>query len=411
MEKYNRHRLKNIQAIFEEKTGVNITEKGSKTFYGVRTSVALVGMMFCFLVLSGFAYSKFSGIAGDEVGFNSVYKGEGIFEITIANSSDKDLELQEQIKIMRWLSAEEVHGDTDKIVFENTIIKAHSEGTIRIDLSAGYNISELEKPLSSGDWYYFVFTNNNFIFGQDWMCSIDFDQNVSEEAFYRTKTKAEPEKVVYSSDLRFEEWTWPTISKTVSSPYGEQKNGNISDHINIAGNLGDEVYSVADGIVVDTGFEVTYGNYILIKLEDGITVKYGHLKEILVDNGEQVDQGQEIGKLGKTGMATGAILSFAVYQDGEAINPIEEYPYAKLSDEEYGRVKKVIYDYYSSKNYEVVSINRLKDNSSIVREYDGYNQDEIVYFEIKEKNSEANRYIAVGSKDNWFNCDILNEGY
>lgn len=324
MEKYNKHRLENIQAIFEEQTGVNITKKGSNRFYGVRRTVALAGMMLCFLTLSAFAYSKFSSIAGDEVGFNPVYKGDGIFEITITNLSDKDLELQEQVKVMRWSSAEEVQGDADKIVFENKKIEAHSEGTIMIDLSEGYNIAELEEPLPSGDWYYLVLTNNNFAFGQDWMCGIDFDENVSDAVSYRTETETEPERIVYPSDLRFEEWTWPTISKTVSAPYGEQKNGNVSDHINIAGNMGDEVYSVADGIVVDTGFEVTYGNYILIELEDGITVKYGHLKEILVDNGEQVVQGQKIGKLGKTGMATGANLSFTVYENGEAINPIVE---------------------------------------------------------------------------------------
>lgn len=203
-------------------------------------------------------------------------------------------------------------------------IEAHSEGTIVIDLSEGYNIAELEGPLPSGDWYYLVLTNNNFVFGQDWMCGIDFDENLSNTVIYGPMTEEKTEKVFYPSDFRFEDWIWPTISKRVSAPYGEQKNGTVSDHINIAGNVGDEVYSVADGIVVQTGFDVTYGNYILIELDDDITVKYGHLKEILVDDGEAVNQGQEIAELGKSGMATGPNLSFAVYENGETINPIAE---------------------------------------------------------------------------------------
>lgn len=324
MEKFNKHRLENIQAIFEERTGVSVSEKRSVRFYGVKRTIAVAGMMLCFLALSAFAYSKFSDLAGDEVGFSSVYKGDGIFEITITNASDRDLKLQEQAKVMRWSSAEEVQGNADKIVFENMKIEAHSEGIVTIDLSEGYNIAELEEPLPSGDWYYFVLTNNNFAFGQDWMCDIVFDENVSNTIAYRPMTEEKPQEVVYPSDLRFEEWIWPTISEKVSAPYGEQKNGTVSDHINIAGDIGDAVYSVADGIVEETGFDTTYGNYILIELEDGITVKYGHLKEILVDNGEQVSQGQEIGKLGKSGMATGANLSFTVYKNGEAINPIVE---------------------------------------------------------------------------------------
>lgn len=302
----------------------SVTEKRSERFCGVKRTIAVAGMMLCFLALSAFAYSKFSSIAGDEVVFCSVYRGDGIFEITITNSSDRDLELQEQVKVMRWSSAEEVQGNADKILFENMKIEAHSEGTVMIDLSEGYNIAELEEPLPSGDWYYLVLTNNNFAFGQDWMCDIDFDENVSNTITYSSMTEEKPEEVVYLADLKFEEWTWPTISEKVSAPYGEQKNGTVSDHINIAGSMGDEVYSVADGIVVQTGFDMTYGNYILIELDGDITVKYGHLKEILIDEGEAVSQGQKIGELGKSGMATGANLSFTVYKDGEAINPIVE---------------------------------------------------------------------------------------
>ena len=325
MEKYNKQRLNNICSIFEEKTGVSVTEKRCDYSYKAKRIVAVVGMMFSVFILSAFAYSKFSSIDGDDVGFKALYKGEGIFEITISNYSDRDLKLQEQVKLMRWSTAEEVQGDADKIVMENLKIKANSEETIVINLSEGYNVTELEKELPAGDWYYLVLTNNNFAFGQDWMCDINFNENTPSPDIKRPIQVEKPEEITCSSELKYEEWTWPTVSEDITVLYGKQINGRFSDHISIAGELGDEVYAVAGGLVEEAGFDADYGNYVLIKLESGIIVKYGHLQEILVNTGEQLIQGQEIGKLGTTGMATGPNLAFFVYENGEAIDPILNY--------------------------------------------------------------------------------------
>jgi hypothetical protein len=46
-----------------------------------------------------------------------------------------------------------------------------------VNLSKAYDMDTLEQPLTD-DWYYFVLTNNNFIFGQDWMCSVDFAEPI-----------------------------------------------------------------------------------------------------------------------------------------------------------------------------------------------------------------------------------------
>ena len=123
-------------------------------------------------------------------------------------------------------------------------------------------------------------------------------------------------------NLIYSNWIWPTVSQRVSVLYGEQKNGTDSDHINIAGTVGDEIYAVADGVVIETAFESTYGNIIVMDLGDGITVKYGHLEDIKVSEGDEIRQGQVIATLGQTGMATGPNLLFAVTINGKEVNPL-----------------------------------------------------------------------------------------
>ena len=188
----------------------------------------------------------------------------------------------------------------------------------------------MEKSLPEGDWYYFVLTNNHFAFGQDWMCTFDFEiqqmedvKNQMEEhlrareqaaeqresASKQQGTDAEQSSAVQG--LIRSDWTWPTISREVSN-LEIQDDKAFSGCINIAGAIGDEVYAVADGVVLEVAFDSVYGNVIAVDLGDGITVKYGHLKDTKVSQGDEIRQGQVVGTLGKTGTATGPCLYLEV---------------------------------------------------------------------------------------------------
>ncbi len=325
MKKFRNGNLKNIQTIFEEKTGVNVSKR--KNYVNPKYILAFSAMLICFVSFSAFAYAKFSGLNGDSAAFYPNYKGDGIVEITIDNYSKLDLVLEEQVQLRRWSTGEEVAGDKEKIKFSNTEIKAGLRETVVIDLSEGYDMKELEKPLSDNDHYYLVLTNNNFAFGQDWMCGITFDESVVCEmpkTVSANHLSNEKETSVYEASLVYEEWQWPTESTNISNLYGEGKNGVFSNHINIAGEQGDKVYAVADGTIVETGFASNIGYYIVLDVGDDTTVKYGHLKKISVKEGETVEAGEKIGKLGQSGMATGPNLYFAVYVDGASVNPLAE---------------------------------------------------------------------------------------
>ena len=87
-------------------------------------------------------------------GFASAYQGDGRFEIVIINDSDKELELQDDVKVMQWSTSKEVEGDSGKIRMSGQTILPHSQGVVSIDISEGYDVKAMEENLPEGDWYY-----------------------------------------------------------------------------------------------------------------------------------------------------------------------------------------------------------------------------------------------------------------
>lgn len=83
----------------------------------------------------------------------------------------------------------------------------------------------------------------------------------------------------------------------------------------------------------------------------------------------------------------------------------------KLSEEDLARMQSIAEEYYTSMNRKMLSFTQADPALSYHQEYEGYEPDEVVLFEVIVENSEAKRYITIGSKDGWNNCSILNEGY
>jgi len=84
---------------------------------------------------------------------------------------------------------------------------------------------------------------------------------------------------------------------------------------------GTPVWAVADGVVSRAGRAKGYGKLVTIKHRGGISTRYGHLSRINVKQGQKVRQRQMIGRVGKTGYATGPHLHFELRVNGKAINP------------------------------------------------------------------------------------------
>ncbi|ASQ97373.1 M23 family metallopeptidase [Streptomyces sp. 11-1-2] len=73
---------------------------------------------------------------------------------------------------------------------------------------------------------------------------------------------------------------------------------------------GTSVHSVGMGEIVEAGWGGSYGNNVVIKMNDGTYTQYGHLSSISVSVGQKVTPGQQIGLSGATGNVTGPHLHF-----------------------------------------------------------------------------------------------------
>ncbi len=121
-------------------------------------------------------------------------------------------------------------------------------------------------------------------------------------------------------------YIWPADGRTVNSYFGYRNvsvgNSNHSG-LDIGGHTGDPIYAADGGEVVFSGYSGGYGNVVKLCHDDGTVTIYAHCSELLVSEGERVYQGQQIGKIGATGTATGSHLHFEVVVDGKSRDPLD----------------------------------------------------------------------------------------
>ncbi|MGW7489547.1 M23 family metallopeptidase [Streptomyces sp. NPDC054786] len=92
---------------------------------------------------------------------------------------------------------------------------------------------------------------------------------------------------------------------------------------------GTSVHAVGSGTVVEAGWGGSYGNNIVIKMNDGTYTQYGHLSSLGVSVGRHVTSGQQIGLSGATGNATGPHLHFEARTGADYGSDIDPVAYLR----------------------------------------------------------------------------------
>lgn len=131
----------------------------------------------------------------------------------------------------------------------------------------------------------------------------------------------------------------PVNFKYVSSNFSKarfhpvQKRWKAHNGTDYVAPVGTPVMAAGDGRVIEAGYNRFNGNYVFIQHGEKYVTKYLHFKKKAVKKGDYVKQGQTVGYLGGTGMATAPHLHYEFLVDGVHRNPrTVELPKAKPID-------------------------------------------------------------------------------
>jgi murein DD-endopeptidase MepM/ murein hydrolase activator NlpD len=91
--------------------------------------------------------------------------------------------------------------------------------------------------------------------------------------------------------------------------------------IDFRAGYGTPILAATDGKVAAAGRAGGYGNQVRLAHAGGLMTTYSHMSRIVAQPGEHVRQGQVIGYVGATGLATGPHLHYELWKDGVAIDP------------------------------------------------------------------------------------------
>jgi len=125
---------------------------------------------------------------------------------------------------------------------------------------------------------------------------------------------------IYTGAVGLGVFIWPTVERWVSGY--DYSPGTNHPAIDIAGQIGNQVWAADNGVVVYAGWSnYGYGNLVVIDHGNGWQTLYAHLNSIAIGCGQSVYQGDVIGGLGTTGNSSGAHLHFELIYNGAKVNP------------------------------------------------------------------------------------------
>jgi len=124
---------------------------------------------------------------------------------------------------------------------------------------------------------------------------------------------------------------WPVYG-VISSHYGWRihpitNQESFHSGLDIAVSEGAPIFAAEAGEVIFTGLNGGYGYMVEIKHDDGTITKYAHMSHISVYEGQPVEMGSFIGRVGTTGFSTGPHLHFEIRNnDLRSVNPLSKLP-------------------------------------------------------------------------------------
>ncbi|MDO4562938.1 MAG: peptidoglycan DD-metalloendopeptidase family protein [Clostridia bacterium] len=158
-----------------------------------------------------------------------------------------------------------------------------------------------------------------------------YEKALKEEEAEEKKLQSQLAALAKTSTAKYTgtgRFNWPVPSSTrITSSFGYRIHPILGykryhSGIDIGASYGSAIVAAEAGTVSVATYSSGYGKYLVISHGSGITTLYGHCSSLLVNKGDTVTKGQQIAKIGSTGLSTGNHLHFEVRINGSATDPL-----------------------------------------------------------------------------------------
>ena len=143
----------------------------------------------------------------------------------------------------------------------------------------------------------------------------------TRETYNQKSVKKTKEIIAKNTESLSNRFVWPTEGEVLENFNPDEGKKGIA----IQGTLGQEIKSIAKGRVIYAGEDLKgYGKLVIIKHDDDILSVYGHNRELLVTEGQQINAGEIISTMGQTDKEQ-IMLHFEIRKKGLSVNPMDYF--------------------------------------------------------------------------------------
>ncbi|MDX9862622.1 MAG: M23 family metallopeptidase, partial [Rhodospirillales bacterium] len=161
---------------------------------------------------------------------------------------------------------------------------------------------------------------------------VEVDDGRKAHRIYQYRLESGGEAFAQANDLGTAaiDFVLPLKRAEVSSPFGWRIHPVFGDRrfhkgVDFRAPKGTPVWASADGVVIEVGWRGNYGKLVRVRHRNNVETSYAHLSGFArgLHAGKPVKQGQIIGYVGRTGVATGHHLYYELLVDGKHVDPLD----------------------------------------------------------------------------------------
>ncbi len=151
-------------------------------------------------------------------------------------------------------------------------------------------------------------------------------ETLAEYSYLRTTNIAGRSRNLFARlDANIVPAGWPIAGRLMDG-YGHRMDpfsgeGAMHTGVDISAPMGTPIKATGDGIVIHAGWNYGYGRCVIVDHGNGYQTLYGHLSKVEVIDGQEIRQGETVGRVGSSGRSTGYHLHYEVRVHSTPVNP------------------------------------------------------------------------------------------